>query len=229
MTASAKSLFRATKKKREVHHAQTIIGGLHEQRAPQPERDPLDFDPTPPDATEAFLRVEAKHMRAHGNLIWENAVGAGHMAKVFERHGFEVVGSDLVDRGWPGTDPRSFYDFTRALAPINVTNPPYCEVTSRAHARWMWHTFGLGMPYVALLLSSEWCAARVNSMDKLFEDHPPSVEYQCCWKIDFRGQGQAPQRNSFFVWDSNRPALGPNEWRCVRLFHDRDPRQGVML
>ncbi len=229
MSASAIPLFQATKKKAVQDPAQMRMVGLHEHKKPREPRDPLDFDPTPPDATQAFLSAEAGYMRAHGNLIWENAVGAGHMAKVFRANGFDVVGTDLVDRGWAGVALKSFYDFDHPLAPINVTNPPFCEISSRASGRWMWHTLSLGMPYIGLLLGSEWCAARINTMDRLFQEHPPSIEYRCCWKIDFRGQGQAPQRNSFFVWDQNRPALGPNEWRCVRLFRDRDVRQGQLL
>lgn len=31
-----------------------------------------------------------------------------------------------------------------------------------------------------------------------------------------------PQRNSWFAWDKNRPALGPNEWRRKRLYKESD-------
>ncbi|MGH1414852.1 MAG: hypothetical protein ACRBB0_15295 [Pelagimonas sp.] len=228
--ASAKSLFRATKPKTKPHPAQLLMGDLPEQRKPDAGRDPLDYDPTPPDATEAFLAAEADHMRAHGNLIWENAVGAGHMARVFQAHGFDVTGTDLVDRGWPGVRLGSFYDFGKALAPINVTNPPYCEINARdGHGRWLFHSFDLGLPYIALLLNADWCAARINGMDRIFEENPPSVEYLCCWKIDFRGGGSPPQRNSFFVWDVNRPPSAPNEWRRVRLYRDKHRGQGTLL
>lgn len=228
---SAKALFRAIKPKPKKEPAQMFFGGLPEQRKPQEGRDPLDFDPTPPDATSAFLRAEAGHMRKHGDVVWENAVGAGHMAKVFQAHGFQVVGSDLVDRGWPGVILQSFYDFAEPLAPINVSNPPYCEANARdGHGRWLFHSFALGLPYIALLLNADWCAARINGMDKIFEERPPSVEYLCCWKIDFRGGGSPPQRNSFFVWDNNRPALGPNEWVRKRLFRNiPEPGQRCLI
>jgi len=226
---SAKPFFRAFAPGKKVHPAQMMIEGLPKQRKPDDVRDPLDYDPTPLDATEAFLNVELGYMQAHGRRVWENAVGGGHMACVLQRHGFDVVGTDVVHRGWPGTRLASFYDHDKALAPIVCSNPPYCEITSRAHGRWMWHTLGLGVPYVAYLLSAEWCASRINSMDALFVKHPPSIEYLCTWKIDFRGQGQAPQRNSFFVWDMNRPALGPDTWVRKRLFRDfDDPTQEVM-
>lgn len=222
-------MFRAMRRKKVVP-GQGGLAEWPEHRRPDDVRDPLDYDPTPPDATAAFLGAEAEHIRAHGNLIWENAVGAGHMAGECQRWGFDVVGSDVVDRGWQGVQLASFYEFNKPLAPIVISNPPYCEITSRAHGRWMWHTLALGVPYIAYLLSAEWCAARINSMDRLFVEHPPSIEYLCTWKIDFRGQGQAPQRNSFFVWDANRPALGPDAWVRKRLFRGApSPDQGVLL
>jgi hypothetical protein len=226
MAASVKPLFQAIRSKPKGKGAALPFGDLPVQNAPREGRDPLDYDPTPPDATAAFLAVEAAHMARHGNLVWENAVGGGHMARVITRAGFEVIGSDLVDRGWPGLQLCSFYDYSRAPAPIIVSNPPYCEITSRASGRWMWHSLGLGVPYIAYLLSADWPAARINSMDRLFAEHPPSID----WKIDFRGQGQAPQRNSFFVWDANRPAPGPDCWPRMRLKRDAaDPAQGVLL
>ncbi len=76
------------------------------------------------------------------------------------------------------------------------------------------------MGYRALLLSAMWPGARKNGMDRLFRDHPPSVEYLCCWRIDFRGGGSAPMQNSWFVWDENRPALGPDSWERKRLYRE---------
>ena len=67
MTApSAKSLFRATKPRRRIHPAQVIIGNLPEQRKADDVRDPLDYDPTPPDATAAFLVAEGDRLREIG-------------------------------------------------------------------------------------------------------------------------------------------------------------------
>lgn len=225
--ASTKSLFRAIKPKRAP---QPVLADFPEV-APVDTRDPLDFDPTPPDATAAFLAEEAQHIRAHGNLVWETAVGAGHMAGVLAGHGFPVYGSDVVDRGWPGVDLRSFFDFREAPSPIQITNPPYGEISSRdGHGRWLRHAFDLGATYIAMLLNADWPFGRVNGFDQMFHDRPPSVEYACCWKIDFRGGGNPAQRNSWFVWDANRPPVGPNAWVRRRLYrHAPDARQAVLL
>ena len=220
MATSAKPLFRATKAKRKVHPAQTIIGNLPEQRAPEALRDTLDFDPTPWDATAAFLDAEGERMREIGGPVWENACGDGRMARELRRQGFEVYASDIVDRGWPGTVVKGFYDFKQAPVGVKIacTNPPYNEVSARdGHGRWLRHIEDLGLDYAAMLLNWDWIAARQNGMDELHERFPVSRAYVCCWKIDFRGKGCPPQRNAWLVWD--RAWKGETVLR--RLFRER--------
>lgn len=226
---SAKGLFRATRPKSDPG---AVLPMDLPKKTPAAVRDPLDYDPTPEDATEAFLRVELPFIRAHGRLVSEPAIGGGHIARVLRRHGFTVRGHDVVDR-----DPGcvfclgDFRDADMRPALIQITNPPYNLVNARdGGGLWLWHSFALGFDYIALLLNADWAAARINGMDKLFHLHPPSVEYLCCWKIVFRGGGSPPQRNSWFVWDTRRPALGPSEWRRVRLYRDGPPlAQGVLV
>lgn len=231
---SAKSLFQATKAKRRVHPAQIIMGELPEQRKPREARDPLDYDPTPADATAAFLAAEGDRIRQIGGRVWEPAVGGGHMACELQRHGFDVVGSDIVDRGWPGTIVRPFYSWTgdpadmgQAPADIIITNPPYNEVNARdGQGRWLAHIEALGVRYAAMLLNWDWIAARMNGMDELHDRFPVSRAYVCTWKIDFRGGGSPPQRNGWLVWD--RDWQGETVLR--RLFRDApDGRQGELL
>ncbi len=80
-----------------------------------------NFYPTPPEATRALLSVET-----FDGPIWEPACGKGHIAKVLEAHGHEVIATDLNDWGY-GT-PR--IDFLKARGGCGnarhiVTNPPY--------------------------------------------------------------------------------------------------------
>lgn len=225
--ASTKSLFRATKPKRKPHPAQLLIGNLPEQRKPDATRDPLDYDPTPPDATAAFLGAEGARLREIGGPIWEPAVGGGHMASALMAEGFDVIGSDVVDRGWPGTTLKSFYDYDRAPSDILITNPPYNEISARdGHGRWLKHVEALGVRYAAFLLNWDWVAARINGMDEIHARFPISRAYVCCWKIDFRGGGSPPQRNGWLVWD--RDWQGETVLR--RLFREAgDDRQGELL
>jgi hypothetical protein len=82
-------------------------------------RETHDFYPTWPAATEALLRVE----RFDGP-IWEPACGDGAMARVLESAGYDVVSTDLIDRGF-GQGGRDFLTEWNPLAPNIVTNPPF--------------------------------------------------------------------------------------------------------
>lgn len=60
-----------------------------------PRRVPHDFYPTPPEAVRALLSVET-----FTGSIWEPACGDGAISKVLIEAGFEVVSTDLIDRGF---------------------------------------------------------------------------------------------------------------------------------
>lgn len=56
-----------------------------------------DYYATEPKAAELLLEQEDFH-----HTIWECACGEGHLAKVFEQHGHEVIATDLIYRGYGG-------------------------------------------------------------------------------------------------------------------------------
>jgi len=204
MARSAKPLFRAIRAS-APRAADFPALDAPEVQPVDPPRDPLDYDPTPPEPTLALLAAEAKPIGRwltsfETNVIWEPAVGGGHMARVIERRGWRVYGSDVVDRDYPGTVLKSFYDFRRTVSPVVITNPPYNQINARdGKGRWLQHAMDLGVPYMALLLNLDWMAAR--GLSSLLKAHPVSRLYVCRWKIDFRGGGSPPQRNGWFVWD----------------------------
>ncbi len=81
------------------------------------ERD-KDYYPSPPEAFEALLQVEKFE-----GTVWECACGNGVVSEVFKSHGFEVISTDLVDRGY-GIGNHDF--LTSPLTADNiVTNPPF--------------------------------------------------------------------------------------------------------
>jgi methylase of polypeptide subunit release factors len=94
-----------------AQRAQSIVG-YSAQRAEH------DFYPTPEYVTRDLLARE----RFIGN-IWEPACGDGAIAKVFVEHGFDVIATDLVNRGY-GEHGKDFLQENRRVNNI-VTNPPY--------------------------------------------------------------------------------------------------------
>lgn len=75
-----------------------------------PFRVPHDFYPTPPEGTRALLAAE----RFRGS-IWKPACADGAVSKVLAAHGYQVVSTDLIDRGF-GTPGINFLAETRARA-----------------------------------------------------------------------------------------------------------------
>jgi hypothetical protein len=213
---SSKAQFRAIRGK-PAKSAPPAPGGLAmdlpEARAPEDARRAHDFYPTLDAApARALLSRDLGAMRAAcadpaAPAMWEPAVGDGALTREFAAAGFSVVGSDLIDRGFPGLVQRSFYDFEAAPAPVIVTNPPFCEINARdGHGRWLRHTLEMpGWTYCALLLSWDWPAAVTNGLGPLLDAHPFTRAYLMRWKIDFTGAGSPPQRNAWFVWDRRDP------------------------
>lgn len=224
---STKSLFRATKAKRKADWRQTALMDLPESAKPDEARRADDFYPTgQPDAIRALFARDGKRIRGLG-AVWEPAVGDGALAREVKTFGLPCFGSDVVDRGWPETEIRSFYEFTDSPAPAIITNPPYSEINARdGHGRWLRHTLSMpGWRYLALLLSWDWPAARQNGLVALLDNHPFSYCYLMRWKLDFTGAGSPPQRNAWFVWDRDDQRCEPG----FRWLDREDARQGTLL
>lgn len=84
-----------------------------------PKRAAYEFYPTPPEATRALLSVESFE-----GSIWEPACGDGAISKVLEAAGYQVVSTDLIDRGY-GAGGQDFLKSTEPLGRNIITNPPY--------------------------------------------------------------------------------------------------------
>lgn len=107
-----------------------------------------DLYETPPEATEALLKVEPLE-----DIIWECAAGRGAISRVLRSHGHQVLSTDLFDYGSPDVEFTGM-DFLSSQvdalpAGINtiVTNPPYMyanEFVAKAMI--------LGIPKIIMLL-----------------------------------------------------------------------------
>ncbi|WP_020178070.1 hypothetical protein [Methylopila sp. M107] len=198
---SARGLFNATGKTAKPVAVRDEATGVYSKVAERP-RKKDGFEPTPREATLAFLSVERSQLLRFG-AIWEPACGDGAMTRVMIEQGISVVASDLVDRGAPSPFIlRSFYDFDRAPSPCAVTNPPFHE-TSWGHgkARWVTHALDtLGLEYMALLMPWSWPAAA--GLGAVWDRRPPARIYLMRFRLDFTGQGANPSNHAWFVWDA---------------------------
>jgi hypothetical protein len=179
-----------------VRHGHRVTGV-----ATDPEnRERHDFYPTPPEGVEPLLRVEK-----FAGPIWEPACGDGAISRVLERHGYEVVSTDLIDRGYgtPGTD---YFQQARALCPNIITNPPFNVAT-----RWIDHTVGLGADKVALLLRVACLAG--SRRRKIYDWQPPARVWVFSKRLTIWRNGIKTSKAggvsdfAWFVWD--RSYSGP--------------------
>lgn len=87
------------------------------------ERQENDYYATDPRAVAPLLDNEK-----FSHKIWECAVGGGHIAEELERHGYEVYGSDIIDRGWKGVKIMDFLGWIPEGCRNDIdiiTNPPF--------------------------------------------------------------------------------------------------------
>lgn len=153
------------------------------------ERRPQDFYPTPAEPTVALL----PKLRGWPRRVWEPACGDGGIAKPLERGGFEVVGTDLVDRGY-GRGEVDFLATTERMAEAIVTNPPFGDL---AHP-FVEHAFDLGVPYIAMLFNINFWSAAVRT--PLWDRRRPHFVYALNWKPDFTGAGRPYFNCAWTVW-----------------------------
>lgn len=86
------------------------------------EREKYDFYATPSIAVTKLLENEK-----FNNIIFEPAVGEGHIAKVLKENGYEVKCADIIDRDYPKTHIKDFLTtkFKKDLKIDIITNPPF--------------------------------------------------------------------------------------------------------
>ena len=79
-----------------------------------------DYYATEPKAIELLL-----HEERFAPSVWECACGEGHLSKVLEKHGYHVVSTDLVYRGFGFPESVDFLQTNRLFDGDIITNPPY--------------------------------------------------------------------------------------------------------
>ena len=97
----------------------TIFTNIGASNHAQGEREKNDYYATDPRAAELLCDLET-----FSPNIWECACGEGHLAEVFKKRGYNVVASDLIDRGY-GTAGVDFLKWDMPFDGDIITNPPY--------------------------------------------------------------------------------------------------------
>lgn len=134
--------------------------------------DSLDFFPTPPWATRAFVKhvalpvLGARPDRDH--LIWEPACGEGHMAEPLSETFDLTVASDIHPYGYGRVADFLAEDETDKAADWVFTNPPFNAAVAFARK-----ALAITVEGCALLVRTQWL--HTEERYELFCDHPPHL------------------------------------------------------
>lgn len=166
------------------------------------EREKNDFYATDPQALEMLLQLEN-----FSKDVWECACGEGHLSEVLKKHGHNVKSSDLVDRGYAGTEVKDFLHTTSAdLANGKrcdiITNPPY-----KYGQEFVEHALDISNDgtKVAMFLKVQFLEGKSRRM--LFDKHPPKTVYvsssrlRCAKNADFENTGSSAVAYCWFLWE----------------------------
>jgi hypothetical protein len=192
--------------------AQTVD---HENR----EKD--DFYPTWPGATAALLSVE----RFDG-AIWECAAGEGDMSRVLAEAGYDVVSTDLIDRGYCEARVDFLMEWT-PRAPNIVTNPPFglarefvdkaLALTTGKVAMFLrlafLETLDRGLWFPTTPLARVWIMSRRVPMQR--------------GRISEKGDGHGVIAFAWFVWEHGHEGPATLHW-LDWLDHAADPRAAIV-
>ena len=158
-----------------------------------------DYYATEPKAVEILLQEEE-----FSDIIWEPACGGGHMTKILEEHGHNVISSDIVDRGYPYTQILDFLKVNpkhKNFIDI-ITNPPYKYAKEFVEKALDMSANGVKVAMFLKLTFLEGKARR-----DLFEKYPPKTVYVFRSRVDCWKNGIEPNKPSkavayaWFVWE----------------------------
>ena len=164
----------------------SVVGCLGASSHSEGEREENDFYATDPIAAEWLIKLEELNPN-----IWECACGQGHLAKVFEAHGFNVKATDLIDRGY-GQGGVDFLKSDGIFYGDIVTNPPY-----KYAQEFIEHALSI-VPdghKVCVLLKVQFLEGKQRR--SLFENCPPP------YRLGFLFENQARYKRRFFAGKFN--------------------------
>ena len=152
-----------------------------------------DHYPTPVEAVYPLIRTLALP-----NKIWEPACGEGHISRVLEEYGHNVVSTNLIDRGY-GKPNVNFLTQKRARAKCIVTNPPFS-----LDEEFIEHAFRLGVDVAAFFLPVK----KLCGQDRYKRIHGPTppalvlcfVERITFYAGDTAVEDQPGWRTEDFAW-----------------------------
>lgn len=164
------------------------------------DREVNDFYATDPKTLELLLeKLKEDEIKLSAN-IWECACGKGHLSKVLEKHNYNVLSTDLIDRGYGNTG----IDFLKAPNEWSgdiITNPPYKY--AQEFVEKSLEVINIGR-YSIMLLKIQFLEGK--NRYKMFKKYPPKYVYvnssrQTCYiNGDMSKKMNSASCYCWFIW-----------------------------
>ena len=168
------------------------------------DREENDFYPTPTYAVEELLRRE----KFNGN-IWECACGEGDISEVLIKNGFDVISTDLIDRGYGKQ-----LDFLKSNIQSDniITNPPY-----KLALQFILKAKQQSNSKIAMFLKTVFLES--TSRYEMFQDaeYPLKTIYQFSKRVSLYKNGKKMKNSgmiayAWYVWDKDYKGKPTIEW-----------------
>lgn len=162
-----------------------------------------DWYPTPPEATIALLEREK-----FTGTIWEPACGDGAMSKVMVDAGYEVISTDLYDRGY-GVSGEDFLFSTRTADNV-VTNPPFT-----LGEEFIWKALSATTGKVVMLTKLQFLEGAKRK--RMFESTPLKTVYVFSKRLTMTRNGEKMKNSgmiafAFLVWEHGYQGAPSVQW-----------------
>ena len=170
------------------------------------EREDNDFYATDPNTLRLLLDELKKDGVELHTSIWEPACGQGHLSEVLREKGYNVLSTDLIDRGYGEVNADTdflhgkYYTHTRFNGDV-LTNPPYKYAKEFVETAIDKVENGC---YVVMLLKIQFLEGKERY--KLFKKYPPKYIYvnssrQTCYiNGDMSKKMSSASCYCWFIW-----------------------------
>tara|TARA_R110002167_G_scaffold28830_2_gene96442 strand:+ start:193 stop:798 length:606 start_codon:yes stop_codon:yes gene_type:complete len=197
-------------------HIKTLGSSSHTEEV----REKDDYYATHPDDVGVFLDKLAKDGEVLSDSIWEPACGQGHISEVLIDRGYNVLSSDLVNRGYGNVG--DFLDQNDELWQGDIiTNPPF-KIAKEFIEKSM--SILRDGNKLILLLPLRYLETKIRYA--LFQELMPKYCYVYSYRIDIGKSGEFHGGNAvaycWYVWEQGfcgettvRFIPRPN-WECVK-------------
>ncbi len=186
---------------------ETMKSGLMLGVNPNAIRQEEDFYATEPKALSVFLdKLKEDDIELAKNL-WEPSCGQGHLSKELEQRGYEVLSTDLIDRGYGegGIDFLDDFLINRSeyFEGDIITNPPF-KLAEKFVEKGMERLYTNGNKLI-LFLKIQFLEGQKRK--ELFKKYPPKYVYcnsarQLCAKDgEFEKYTATTQFYAWYVWE----------------------------